>query len=218
MFFLQGPKPGSEQNLGHKTCTKIISCFCRNMGGLVENKGAKTTHSGLFNTFTTVWTFLLICCVGCMVCLESGARSDGRRWGGINQSELGAGRVKRASQIRGLTQYFLPEKTYDADWKEDAPPHLSVSLSRRHCLSLWPPHPSCQHPSTLLTLIAIGVTPCSVPYCVIDFISAPFYIKTRSLSLLSPHPSHQELIRDTRWNVPVATRQDIMTTIKGGGS
>ena len=190
------------------------------MGSLVENKGTNRTHSGLYNTCTTVWTFPLICRVRCIVgeSEDIGARSDGGRRGGINQFELGAGWVKRASQIWRLTQYFLPEKTYDADWKEDAPPYLSVSLSPWHCFSLWPSHPSCQHPSTLLTLIAIGVTPCSVPYCVIDFIRAPFYIKTRSLSLLSPHPSHREVIRDTRWNVPVVKRQDITTTIKGSRS
>lgn len=97
---------------------------------------------------------------------------------------------------------------------------LSLALLLWHCFSLWPSLPSCQHPSTLLTLIVIGVTPL-FSSSVIDFIRVPFHIKTRSprpFSLLSTHPSHRDVIRDTQWNVPVATRQDITSKIKGDGS
>lgn len=123
----------------------------------------------------------------------------------------------------GVNSIFPPEEPTTQMGKRTSPFCLSLclplSLSLWHCFSLWPSLPSCQHPSALLTLIVIWVTPRSVPFSLIDFIRAPFNIKTRSpRSLLSPHPSGQEVIRDTQWNVPVATRQDITTKIKGGRS
>lgn len=55
----------------------------------------------------------------------------------------------------------------------------------------------------------------SVTLCVINFISALSVIKTRPPSLLSPYPSHQEVITQTQWNVPVAARKDITAKTKG---
>lgn len=134
----------------------------------------------------------------------------GRR-GGINPLKLGGGQREDLSSTRGLTRYFLP-KNPRCRWGKRC---WAFSSPFSLTLVLWPRLQLCQHPSTLLTVIAMRVTPYLVPFPVIDCIRASFYIKTEPSSFF---PSYLTVLVIRRWSETQSgmfqMREDIMRRSK----